>query len=149
MIRLPPRSTRTDTLFPYTTLFRSGYKDIYQRFIKGVLVYRPTEGSDVGKIELPIADLGNPLEGTFDLSKCGDAGQYLSIATGYHKEKISTNADKVEVWLAPRFLIKRNLDPYTSSGFKYIINSWNKTASPLGVFFTWGSTQQINGPHYV
>src|SRR3546814_15026296 len=29
MIRRPPRSTRTDTLFPYTTLFRSGAK-IYQ-----------------------------------------------------------------------------------------------------------------------
>src|SRR3546814_14823197 len=26
MIRRPPRSTRTDTLFPYTTLFRSGYR---------------------------------------------------------------------------------------------------------------------------
>src|SRR3546814_10857049 len=26
MIRRPPRSTRTDTLFPYTTLFRSGWK---------------------------------------------------------------------------------------------------------------------------
>src|SRR3546814_20653084 len=26
MIRRPPRSTRTDTLFPYTTLFRSGFK---------------------------------------------------------------------------------------------------------------------------
>src|SRR3546814_4391018 len=25
MIRLPPRSTRTDTLFPYTTLFRSSF----------------------------------------------------------------------------------------------------------------------------
>src|SRR3546814_8313444 len=25
MIRRPPRSTRTDTLFPYTTLFRSCY----------------------------------------------------------------------------------------------------------------------------
>src|SRR3546814_14980865 len=25
MIPRPPRSTRTDTLFPYTTLFRSGY----------------------------------------------------------------------------------------------------------------------------
>src|SRR3546814_17811608 len=25
MIRRPPRSTRTDTLFPYTTLFRSVY----------------------------------------------------------------------------------------------------------------------------
>src|SRR3546814_18587505 len=27
MIRLPPRSTRTDTLFPYTTLFRSDLLD--------------------------------------------------------------------------------------------------------------------------
>src|SRR3546814_9127398 len=26
MIRRPPRSTRTDTLFPYTTLFRSIYR---------------------------------------------------------------------------------------------------------------------------
>src|SRR3546814_1736932 len=28
MIRRPPRSTRTDTLFPYTTLFRSTRKQI-------------------------------------------------------------------------------------------------------------------------
>src|SRR3546814_10580282 len=28
MIRRPPRSTRTDTLFPYTTLFRSGEGEI-------------------------------------------------------------------------------------------------------------------------
>src|SRR3546814_1783937 len=28
MIRRPPRSTRTDTLFPYTTLFRSRSLDI-------------------------------------------------------------------------------------------------------------------------
>src|SRR3546814_6516188 len=27
MVRLPPRSTRTDTLFPYTTLFRSQEPD--------------------------------------------------------------------------------------------------------------------------
>src|SRR3546814_14905277 len=27
MLRRPPRSTRTDTLFPYTTLFRSTYGD--------------------------------------------------------------------------------------------------------------------------
>src|SRR3546814_16266636 len=27
MIRRPPRSTRTDTLFPYTTLFRSGHAE--------------------------------------------------------------------------------------------------------------------------
>src|SRR3546814_8548667 len=28
MIRRPPRSTRTDTLFPYTTLFRSEGQDV-------------------------------------------------------------------------------------------------------------------------
>src|SRR3546814_15397335 len=28
MIRRPPRSTRTDTLFPYTTLFRSYYRTV-------------------------------------------------------------------------------------------------------------------------
>src|SRR3546814_3705932 len=28
MIRRPPRSTRTDTLFPYTTLFRSRKRDV-------------------------------------------------------------------------------------------------------------------------
>src|SRR3546814_1863472 len=40
MIRRPPRSTRTDTLFPYTTLFRStvdhGLKiAVSRRFIEG------------------------------------------------------------------------------------------------------------------
>src|SRR3546814_8953885 len=31
MIRRPPRSTRTDTLFPYTTLFRSPARPLYRR----------------------------------------------------------------------------------------------------------------------
>src|SRR3546814_15363006 len=31
MIRRPPRSTRTDTLFPYTTLFRSHLSDFLRR----------------------------------------------------------------------------------------------------------------------
>src|SRR3546814_14052139 len=35
MIRRPPRSTRTDTLFPYTTLFRSQYrKSQWSRFTR-------------------------------------------------------------------------------------------------------------------
>src|SRR3546814_3585393 len=32
MIRRPPRSTRTDTLFPYTTLFRSTMEVVVERF---------------------------------------------------------------------------------------------------------------------
>src|SRR3546814_16230547 len=33
MIRRPPRSTRTDTLFPYTTLFRSHLLELLRHFI--------------------------------------------------------------------------------------------------------------------
>src|SRR3546814_7550282 len=35
MIRRPPRSTRTDTLFPYTTLFRSKADDLAVHIIAG------------------------------------------------------------------------------------------------------------------
>src|SRR3546814_1289482 len=41
MIRRPPRSTRTDTLFPYTTLFRS------YDFSGGTLVEQVVEGGSV------------------------------------------------------------------------------------------------------
>src|SRR3546814_14887387 len=34
MIRRPPRSTRTDTLFPYTTLFRSASQTAFLRSTK-------------------------------------------------------------------------------------------------------------------
>src|SRR3546814_165137 len=36
MIRLPPRSTRTDTLFPYTTLFRSSRGFVHSRHLSGL-----------------------------------------------------------------------------------------------------------------
>src|SRR3546814_12654189 len=36
MIRRPPRSTRTDTLFPYTTLFRSGDADAVAELVRRI-----------------------------------------------------------------------------------------------------------------
>src|SRR3546814_21101863 len=41
MIRRPPRSTRTDTLFPYTTLFRSGTDQIFADRQAGALHFEP------------------------------------------------------------------------------------------------------------
>src|SRR3546814_3828808 len=46
MIRRPPRSTRTDTLFPYTTLFRSGTGSDQSQ--------RPCAGARVGQ-DQPVA----------------------------------------------------------------------------------------------
>src|SRR3546814_5327550 len=44
MIRRPPRSTRTDTLFPYTTLFRSVPKPLQINHLEAVL-RRETDSS--------------------------------------------------------------------------------------------------------
>ncbi len=118
---------------------------IYQRFLKGVLIYRPDEKSDVGKIELLIRDLANPLEGTFDLSKCrderlGDVGQYLSISTGYRKEQNPANKRKLEIWLVPRFLAEKELQG-TANYFKEIFPVKWKNKAPVGIIWTWGGDQ--------
>src|SRR3546814_14873626 len=47
MIRRPPRSTRTDTLFPYTTLFRS-YSPLFNRLKRSIfqaLEHDKTDGA--------------------------------------------------------------------------------------------------------
>src|SRR3546814_17910175 len=50
MIRRPPRSTRTDTLFPYTTLFRShgGCPNNHYTAANDTAVYCPPRSSAVG-----------------------------------------------------------------------------------------------------
>src|SRR3546814_18559657 len=53
MIRRPPRSTRTDTLFPYTTLFRSAHQPI-QRLVGPVadiiVIARKQGKADIGRL---------------------------------------------------------------------------------------------------
>src|SRR3546814_2032058 len=47
MIRRPPRSTRTDTLFPYTTLFRSGDRALRARVARARHPHPPRTVVDV------------------------------------------------------------------------------------------------------
>src|SRR3546814_12624828 len=53
MIRRPPRSTRTDTLFPYTTLFRS----VQQRL--GLVELRDGRQSRQGGLGAELRELGH------------------------------------------------------------------------------------------
>src|SRR3546814_18114318 len=50
MIRRPPRSTRTDTLFPYTTLFRSVTKELSSDAYEGRAPGTPGEEKTVAYI---------------------------------------------------------------------------------------------------
>src|SRR3546814_13263458 len=53
MIRRPPRSTRTDTLFPYTTLFRS-----FTTVSHVINKTRPVSADATGRVNAAIAELG-------------------------------------------------------------------------------------------
>src|SRR3546814_19053708 len=76
MIRRPPRSTRTDTLFPYTTLFRSS-------------CHVCTEQADVRRVDCPIPrgdNLCGPCQfpGTWD-----DTGDQFRIEVERSEEHTS------------------------------------------------------------
>src|SRR3546814_18792526 len=49
MTRRPPRSTRTDTLFPYTTLFRSGQHPVEHDHVVGPRAGQVQAGHAVGR----------------------------------------------------------------------------------------------------
>src|SRR3546814_7120328 len=82
MVRRPPRSTRTDTLFPYTTLFRSyGGVGGRERFLERLRVesrhmcarldmiafieqhLRDAAGLAEGQLHLPDVDIAVQIEG--------------------------------------------------------------------------------------
>src|SRR3546814_8956299 len=73
MIRRPPRSTRTDTLFPYTTLFRSGHRR-----------------GDVGKALLEDLDGLDDLE---LLARAGRAGDHVHAAVAQAQRLQDVEAD--------------------------------------------------------
>src|SRR3546814_17931316 len=53
MIRRPPRSTRTDTLFPYTTLFRSRPVRLFEACVVSAGLLRDRPGVAAGDLQLP------------------------------------------------------------------------------------------------
>jgi hypothetical protein len=128
---VPLRSVGSGIVIP---AIAHDHEEIYLRFLKGKLIYKQDQPDQV---VLPIAQLINPLEGTLDLSRCGDTGQYLSISTGYKKAQNPANTNKTEIWLAPRFLIENEIRT-SSTHFSSIMGGWQPTA-PIGIFWTWGS----------
>src|SRR3546814_16389674 len=75
MIRRPPRSTRTDTLFPYTTLFRSG---------PGRIATQRIVALDKAKAERENRSYDSVVQesvGSIPVKRYGDPAEYGAAAT--------------------------------------------------------------------
>src|SRR3546814_18483390 len=79
MIRRPPRSTRTDTLFPYTTLFRS--PAVHDRRRAGG-VERSVRLFRAARILAPRAADYEDCVGTREPCRCADTAALASRAVG-------------------------------------------------------------------
>src|SRR3546814_6623125 len=86
MIRRPPRSTRTDTLFPHTTLFRSPLGQLLQCPAVSIGVGEVHEGSPSLVVQLARFNAGCEEK----LARCSgildDALQTLGRARGHFRE---------------------------------------------------------------
>ncbi len=109
----------------------------YQEFLNLRFVYKPHPHNDTGRIVFSVNRLENPLEGQFNLSRCGDASKHVSIATGFRKGINPENKNKVEMWFVPRFFIEQNLDN-KECAFNLILKKWHPDIV-VGVFLTYGS----------
>src|SRR3546814_5820844 len=103
MIRRPPRSTLTDTLFPYTTLFRSTLRfDADGRCAQAG-----------GRLQLAVAvpiaglDLSRGLSGPL---RCADGRAQAALASQSGMERLTLTFDGKGAWRA-RFAIRVDDDP--------------------------------------
>src|SRR3546814_3661639 len=74
MIRRPPRSTRTDTLVPYTTLFRSTARDhFFEDFFPRLAVQIDSHGLLVAIVigEVPAHPITNHPLSTYRITRAG------------------------------------------------------------------------------
>src|SRR3546814_2269250 len=105
MIRRPPRSTRTDTLFPYTTLFRSDFFELLQppRFDYRTLVEPHALMSLVVRLFHPSACIGEfAIHGMAQPPE--DAALHLSLEIDRieHAADIGSHPDLVDLDAAVR-----------------------------------------------
>src|SRR3546814_2894603 len=97
MIRRPPRSTRTDTLFPYTTLFRSGDGHLARRIIAAI--------EDVGD-RMAAHRAGIPgLEDRIDMG----VGPFDAVRAPAHQHENDRLAGLLE-FLKQRLLVPRQVE---------------------------------------
>src|SRR3546814_5368969 len=110
MIRRPPRSTRTDTLVPYTTLFRSMEEEVFPVCAPAMLAQFPGLADDSAQAweQAPLLHFAPDAQGRVDwLDWFGDLGIARS------EEHTSELQSLMRISYAVFCLKKKNIYQYT------------------------------------
>jgi len=118
------------------------HKDVCEKFLKLRLTYKPNKDNELGKIVFKIVDLANPLSGTFDISQCGNAWEYLSISTGFRAGYTPANANKVEVWIGPYIFLAEGF-PDIIKDIKDIEDKNGNKHNEILLLYNWGGWHHL------
>src|SRR3546814_20716346 len=114
MIRRPPKSTRTDTLFPYTTLFRSIVLDaVFRAFAADAGLLHPAERRDLGRDDAGVdADdaVFQPLRDPPDPADvaAGEIGRQAELGVVGHADDVRLRTDAEDRRHRPERLLLPN-----------------------------------------
>src|SRR3546814_15134533 len=107
MIRLPPRSTLSYTLFPYTTRFRSCIVSTGSLIVGGA-----ASGTDQAGIL--VAGIAALVAGAMSMA----AGEYVSVSSQADTEQAELAREKAELATQPGFERQELAEIYTSRGLE-------------------------------
>src|SRR3546814_21111092 len=112
MIRRPPRSTRTDTLFPYTTLFRSanfaneaGLDAIGQNLLLETAASGPASVATPGS-----AGFGRIVQGALETSNVNMVSAITNLITAHSAYEMTPKG------IASSYELSRTVTPLRSAG---------------------------------
>src|SRR3546814_7961313 len=92
MIRRPPRSTRTDTLFPYTTLFRSAGRADARRWRREIRRHTEVK-EDVRRSEEHTSELQSLMRISYAVFCLKKKKKHQSLIATIHKKDIHKSQD--------------------------------------------------------
>src|SRR3546814_15556510 len=86
MIRRPPRSTRTDTLFPYTTLFRSIHTVVWAAgpVVEQVPLAEANEALWKRSIDIEVHGFYHAVQATLPAMRDAGGGSYVHLGSAGH-----------------------------------------------------------------
>src|SRR3546814_5530231 len=116
MLRRPPRSTRTDTLFPYAALFRSGEGMMSNRAMDADFAVIPIRAA----VPRPAREVWDLIGGFFDLDKWLDVECAPVAGSGRSEEHTSELQSLMRISYAV-FCLKKKTHQYVLTSITYTL----------------------------